>query len=155
MVVPSATPNDYILIPRVSLKLDTYNVRKLMQIGQQAGFVKTLESLAVNVCCISEARTQNPNKMLRLSYSSESLNSVYHPCLPGGPMASGVAGVGVALASRAKAALLDWVPVDSRPCAVRLEGYKKVRSVRRDIHCLFVPYAYAPKKSCLKITTNN
>ena len=59
-------------------------------------------------------------------------------------MARGINGVGIALSSRAEAALLDWIPVNSRLCAVRLDCNFKVNSGRRSNRCLFVVSAYAP-----------
>ncbi|CAH8872067.1 unnamed protein product, partial [Trichobilharzia szidati] len=143
MAVPNVTSNTDILKPGAAFKLATYNVRTLMQIGQQARLVRTLESLTIDVCCISETRIQDPSK---LSSPSGSSSSMYHLLLSGDPAASasGVAGVGVALSARAEAALLDWIPINSRLCAVRLEGYTKVRSSRPDTRCLFVVSAYAP-----------
>ncbi|VDQ17300.1 unnamed protein product [Trichobilharzia regenti] len=67
---------------------------------------------------------QDPSEGLRLSSPSGSSSSMYHLRLSGDPVvsASGVAGVGVALSARAEAALLDWLPINSRLCAMRLEG---------------------------------
>ena len=53
-------------------------------------------------------------------------------------------GVGVALSPRAERALLDWIPVNSRLCAVRLAGSIKVNADRHGKRCLFVVSAYAP-----------
>ena len=66
--------------------------------------------------------------------------------LSGDPVASssGLAGVGVALSARAEAALIDWIPINSRLCAVRLESSIKVRRNRREKRCLFIISAYAP-----------
>lgn len=58
--------------------------------------------------------------------------------------ATGQAGVGIALSSRAEAALQDWIPVSSRLCAVRLRGSCKVSKCRSDERSLFVVSAYAP-----------
>ncbi|VDP95307.1 unnamed protein product [Trichobilharzia regenti] len=109
MVVPSATPNINFLKPCATSKLVTYNVRTLMQIEQQLGSVRALESLAIVLYCISETHTQNPSEVLRLSPPSEGSNSMYHLRLSGDPVVSGsgVAGVGDALNVRDEAALLD------------------------------------------------
>ena len=56
----------------------------------------------------------------------------------------GMYGVGIALSPRAESALLDWIPVNSRLCAVRLNGITKVNAHRRSRRCLFVISAYAP-----------
>ncbi|VDQ06150.1 unnamed protein product, partial [Trichobilharzia regenti] len=80
------------------------------------------------ISCFNEkTRIQDPSEVLRLSSPSESSNSMYLLRLSGVRVASasGVAGVGVALGARAEAALLDWIPINSRLCAVRLEVYMK------------------------------
>ena len=59
-------------------------------------------------------------------------------------MAHGIYGVGIALNPRAERALLDWIPVNSRLCAVRLIGFIKVEVDRYGKRCLFVVSAYAP-----------
>ncbi|CAH8613030.1 unnamed protein product, partial [Schistosoma mattheei] len=56
----------------------------------------------------------------------------------------GLAGVGIALSMRAEQALLEWIPVNSRLCAVRLNGYVRTRKDRDTRRCLFVVSAYAP-----------
>ncbi|VDP34840.1 unnamed protein product [Schistosoma curassoni] len=43
---------------------------------------------------------------------------------------SGLAGVGVTLSARAEAVLIDWIPINSRLCDVRLESSIKVRRNR-------------------------
>ena len=145
-MTPNAISNTDILEPRVAFKLAAYNVRTLMQVGQQTGLVRTLENLAIDVCCISETRIQDPSEVLRMSSPSGSSSGLFHLRLSGDPVASssGLAGVGVALSARAEAALLDWIPINSRLCAVRLEGYARVRSGRPDRRCLFVVSTYAP-----------
>jgi hypothetical protein len=59
-------------------------------------------------------------------------------------MARGSNGVGIVLSSRAEAALLDWIPVNSRLCAVRLNGNVKVNARRKKSRCIFIISAYAP-----------
>ncbi|CAH8648439.1 unnamed protein product [Schistosoma mattheei] len=56
----------------------------------------------------------------------------------------GLAGVGIALSMRAEQALLEWIPVNSRLCAVRLNGSVRTRKDRDTRRCLFVVSAYAP-----------
>ena len=62
-------------------------------------------------------------------------------------MARGIYGVGVALSPKAESALLDWIPVNSRLCAVRLSGSIKINAGRCGKRCLFVVSAYAPTDS--------
>ena len=133
------------LRPRCPFSLATFNVRTLMRIGQQASLARTLETLAIDVCCIQETRIQDSSSVLRLT-SPTTPHVKFHLRLSGDPAAStsGQAGVGIALSSRAEAALLDWIPVDSRLCAVRLEGACKVSKSRTGKRNLFVICAYAP-----------
>ncbi|CAH8485715.1 unnamed protein product [Schistosoma margrebowiei] len=56
----------------------------------------------------------------------------------------GLAGVGIALSMRAEQALLEWIPINSRLCAVRLNGSVRTRKDRDTRRCLFVVSAYAP-----------
>ncbi|PXX94074.1 hypothetical protein DF185_23100, partial [Marinifilum breve] len=56
----------------------------------------------------------------------------------------GLAGVGIALSPRAELALLEWIPIDSRLCAVRLNGTVRTRKDRDTRRCLFVVSAYSP-----------
>ena len=134
-----------LLRPRCPFNLATFNVRTLMRIGQQASLARTLETLAIDVCCIQETRIQDPSYILRLT-SQITPNAKFQLRLSGDPeaSASGQAGVGIALSPRAEAALLDWIPVDSRLCAVRLEGACKVNRRSTDKRNLFVICAYAP-----------
>ena len=89
------------LRPRLPFKLATFNVRTLMRIGQQAGLARTLETLAIDVCCLSETRIQDPSALIRLT-SPLNPNKRFHLRLSGDPEASspGHAGVGVALSAR-------------------------------------------------------
>ncbi|WP_432422671.1 endonuclease/exonuclease/phosphatase family protein [Streptococcus dysgalactiae] len=118
-------------------------MQTLVRIGQQANLARTLETLAIDVCCIQETRIQDPRYILRLT-SPITPNAKFHLRLSEAS-ASGQAGVGIALSPRAEAALLDWIPVDSRLCAVRLEGACKVNRRHTDKRNLFVICAYAPK----------
>ncbi|GAA54020.1 craniofacial development protein 2, partial [Clonorchis sinensis] len=62
-------------------------------------------------------------------------------------MECGIYGVGVALCPKAENALLDWIPINSRLCAVRLSGSIKITAGRCGKRCLFVVSAYAPTDS--------
>ncbi|VDQ14260.1 unnamed protein product [Trichobilharzia regenti] len=113
----SGCPQRDMLKPPATFKLATYNVRTLMQVGQQAGLARTLESLAIDVYRISETRIQDPSEAFRLSSRSGSSSSVYRLRLSGDPVASASGLADVALSTRAEAALLDWIPINSRLCA--------------------------------------
>ncbi|CAH8518466.1 unnamed protein product [Schistosoma haematobium] len=136
----------FFLRPRAPFKLAAFNVRTFMQVGQQIGLTMSLKSLNIDVCCLSETRIQDSGEVLQIRSSSVTSKSLFYVRLSGDPVASssGLAGVGVALSTRAEAALIDWIPVNSRLCAVRLESSIKVRRNRREKRCLFVISAYAP-----------
>jgi hypothetical protein len=133
------------LRPRVPFKLAAFNVRTLARVGQQAALSRTLETLAIDICCLSETRIQDSSSVIRLTSPANS-ERTFHLRLSGDTeaMASGQAGVGIALSERAEAALLDWIPIDSRLCAVRLEGSCKVSRQKNRKRGLFVVAAYAP-----------
>ncbi|CAH8627016.1 unnamed protein product [Schistosoma rodhaini] len=101
-----------------------------MHIRQQIGLAMSLEGLNVDVCCLSETRIQDSNEVLQIRSPSVASKSLFHVRLSRDPVASssGLAGVGVALSARAEAALIDWIPINSRLCAVRLESSIKVRN---------------------------
>ena len=60
--------------------------------------------------------------------------------------AVGQAGVGIALSQKAESALLDWIPVNSRLCAARLNGSVKANK-NRSTRTLLVISVYAPTGS--------
>lgn len=70
---------------------------------------------------------------------------LFHVCLSGGPVASlsGSPDVGVALSSKAGTAPINWVPINSRLCAVKLESSTEVKTNRCDKRCPFVIPAYS------------
>ncbi|CAH8475742.1 unnamed protein product [Schistosoma intercalatum] len=130
MLPPNMSIEAVFLKPRAPFKLATFNVRTLMQVEQQIGLAMSLESLNIDVCCLSETRIQDSGEVLQIRSPSVASKSLFYVRLSGDPMASscGLAGVGVALSARAEAALIDWIPINSRLCAVRLESSIKVRN---------------------------
>ena len=136
-----------LLKPRSKLHIGAFNVRTLCQIGQQASLAKTLESRTIDVCCVSETRIQDPSVVIHLTSPRQNGQPTkYTLRVSGDPLASsrGLAGVGIALSTRAEQALLEWIPVNSRLCAVRLNGSVRTRKDRDTRRCLFVVSAYAP-----------
>ena len=97
-----------------------FNVRTLKQAGQQAALALTLDSLGVDVCCVSETRIQDSSVITELT--APSVSSRFWLRTSGDPeaAATGSAEVGIVLSSRAEGCLLDWIPVNSRLCAVPL-----------------------------------
>ena len=106
--------------PRSSVHIAAFNVRTLKQMGQQAALVRTLDTLTIDVCCVSETRIQDPTTVVELT--APDVTSHYRLRTSGSPesAAAGQGGVGIVLSSRAEASLTDWIPVSSRLCAVRL-----------------------------------
>ena len=130
--------------PRHSVYLAAFNVRTLKQAGQQAALALTLDSLGIDVCCVSETRIQDASTVIELT--APSVSTRFRLRTSGDPeaAAAGCAGVGIVLSHRAEVSLLDWIPVDSRLCAVRLATSVK-ESHKRDVdRCLFIVSAYAP-----------
>ncbi|KAH9590416.1 hypothetical protein MS3_00003110 [Schistosoma haematobium] len=146
MLPPNTNTEAVFMKPRAPFKLAAFNVCTLTQIGQQIGLAMSLESLNIVVCCLSETRIQNSSEVLQIRSPSVASISSFYVRLSGDPLVStsGFAGVGVSLSARAEAALIDWIPINSRLCAVRLESSIKVRRNRREKRCLFVISAYAP-----------
>ncbi|VDP93841.1 unnamed protein product [Echinostoma caproni] len=64
-ISPNPPPTEALLRLRCPFKLATFNVCTLMRIGQQAGLDRTLETLAIDVCCIEE----NSHSRLLFHYS--------------------------------------------------------------------------------------
>ncbi|VDP49028.1 unnamed protein product, partial [Schistosoma margrebowiei] len=104
------------LKPRAPFKLAAFNVCTLMQVGQQLGLAMSLESLRIDVCCLSETPIQDSGEVLQIRSTSVTSKSFFYVRLSVDPVASssGLAGVGVALSARAEAALIDWIPINSR-----------------------------------------
>ena len=135
------------LNPRSSLNLAAFNVLLLMPIGQEASLARTLDSLAVDVCCRSETRIQDSSTVLQIN--APNLSTKYFLRTSGDEQikVAGLYDVGIVLNQRSEAALLDWIPVNSRLCAVRLEGAIQKNRQRKTKRCLFVISAYAPANS--------
>lgn len=67
-----------------------------------------VETLAIDTCCIQDARFQNSNSVIRLM-SPSNISVKFRLLLSGDPeaAASGVASIGITLSERAEASLLD------------------------------------------------
>ena len=143
--VSTTKPSCCFLRPRLPFRLATFNVRTLKRPGQLSSLAHTLESLLVDVCTLQETRIQDSSDVIRLS-SPAHPEVKFHLRLSGDSeaSASGHAGVGIALNSRAEAALSDWFPVNSRLWTVRLESSCRIKQTRSDTRSLFVAAAYAP-----------
>ncbi|CAH8490989.1 unnamed protein product [Schistosoma margrebowiei] len=136
-----------LLKPRSKLHVGAFNLRTLCHIGQQASLARTLESRAIDVCCISETRIQDPSSVIHLTsrcLNKEPTRFTLRVSGSPGSASRGLAGVGIALSPRAELTLLEWIPVDSRLCAVRLNGTVRIRKDRDTRRCLFIVSAYSP-----------
>ncbi|VDP69925.1 unnamed protein product, partial [Schistosoma mattheei] len=110
---------------RLENDVGAFNVRTLCRIGQQAFSCRTLESRAIDVCCVSGTRIQDPSNGFHLTSRCQNKEPTRFTLrVSGSPDSAsrGLSGEGIALSSRSELALLDWIPVDSRLCAVRLNG---------------------------------
>lgn len=125
------------------LSLTSFNVHKPIKIGQQIGLALSLESLNIDICCLSE--TQDPSKLLQIHSLSVASKNLFYARLSRDPVESSSAfvGVGVTTSARAEAAPIDRISINSRLCAVRLESPMKMRRNRREKQCLFIVSAYA------------
>lgn len=106
-----------------------------------------LRSLDISVCCVSETRIQDPSTVIPLNPPRwSSASPAYTLRVSGDPAARahGQAGVGIALNCASERALIDWIPVNSRLCAVRLNGSVRVNRGSNRRRCLFVVSVYAP-----------
>ncbi|GAA50796.1 hypothetical protein CLF_105051 [Clonorchis sinensis] len=142
--VTSLNTSKSVFKPRKPVYLATFNVRSLKQAGQQVALARTLDSLSIDVCCLTETRTQDASTVIELTAPSLSSRFRLRTSGDAEAAAAGYAGVGIVLSERAEASLLDWIPVDSRLCAVRLAT--SVRESRgSEVHrTLFIVSAYAP-----------
>ncbi|KER28315.1 hypothetical protein T265_04844 [Opisthorchis viverrini] len=107
----------------------SFNVCTLCQIGLQTSLAETLLSLPIDVCFVFEARIQDPT-LVGLLKPFRTIPDVPHFTLlaSGDPdvVDRGIYGVVVALSLEAENVLLDWIPVSSRLCAVRLSDPIKI-----------------------------
>ncbi|KAA3676475.1 uncharacterized protein DEA37_0004434 [Paragonimus westermani] len=147
--VPSG--DNCFLRPRQLVNIGAFNVRTLRQIGQQAALASTVSSLELDVCCVSETRVYDSSTVIHLSSPLDSCRSKRFCLRVSGDAEAesrGQAGVGIALSSRAEQGLLDWIPVISRLCAVRLNTSVKICRRKSERRSIFIISACAPTDSC-------
>ncbi|GAA53535.1 hypothetical protein CLF_110434 [Clonorchis sinensis] len=68
--VTSVNTSKSVFKPRKPVYLATFNVRSLKQAGQQVALARTLDSLSIDVCCLSETRTQDASTVIELTAPS-------------------------------------------------------------------------------------
>jgi hypothetical protein len=95
---------------------------------------------------LSETRLYDSSVISQLDTQSANRQTKYYLRFSSDPTAasSGGAGVRIALRQRAETALLEWIPINRRLCAMRFAGYCKVNQHRGKKRCLFVISDYAP-----------
>ena len=133
-----------VIKPRTAINFGAFNVRTLKQLGQFDALARTLDTLRIDVCCVSETRIQDSSRRQKLTapglenpywlYTSEDDQS----------LALGRAGVGIAFSSRAISSLVDWIPFNSRLCVARLATSIKTASRGCAHRNLFLISTYAP-----------
>ncbi|KER30083.1 hypothetical protein T265_13257, partial [Opisthorchis viverrini] len=114
-----------------------------------AGFIKwaaltpTLDSLGIDVYCVSETRIQDASTVTELT--APSLSTRFQLRTSGDPEAAtiGYVGVGIILSHGAEVSLLDWISVDSHIRSVRLATSVKEFNKLEVDRCLFIVFAYA------------
>ncbi|VDP70224.1 unnamed protein product [Schistosoma curassoni] len=132
MLPPNTNTEAVSLQPRAPFKLAAFNVRTLMQVGQQMGLAVSLQSLNINVCCLSDTRVQDSGEVLQICSPSVASKSLFYVRLPRYLVtsSSGLAGVGVALSARAEAVLIDWILLRTLLATTKC-GEEHTRSQRR------------------------
>ncbi|GAA56555.1 hypothetical protein CLF_111095 [Clonorchis sinensis] len=112
--------------PRRPVYLASFSVRTLKQAGQQATLVLTLDSLGIDVCCVSETRIQDESTVVELA--APSFSTRFRLRTPGHPEAAAAecAGVDIVLSHRMEGTMLDWITVDGSAArlATCVEFYK-------------------------------
>ena len=141
----SSCPAGKVIKPRVPVRVPHLAAFKV-QIGQQSCLICTLEALHVDICCVSETRIQDPTSLLHLRSPRSRASCEFTWGVSGDPALSSrsYAGVGIALSTRAEKAPLEWIPINSHLCAVRLDSSIRVNKQRNAKRHLFVVSAYAP-----------
>ncbi|KER30998.1 hypothetical protein T265_02676 [Opisthorchis viverrini] len=106
-------------------------------------FLLNITRLAL-IYAVLETRIQDASTVFELT--APSVFTRFRLRTSGDPEAAavGCAGVGIVLSHRAEVSLLEWIPVDSRLCAVRLGTSVKESHKRQVDRCLFIMSAYAP-----------
>ena len=93
--------------PRKLINIGAFNVRTLAKIGQQASLAITLDTLRVDICCVSETRIQDFSTVVHLSCPNSTEKFFLHLSGDDTAAAVGSAGVGIALSNRTEMVLLD------------------------------------------------
>ena len=117
------------------INVGAFNVRTLAKIGHHVSLAITLNTLNIDICCVSETRIQNFSIVVQLSC----LNSTrkFFLYLSGDDTAAAV-GVGIGLSNRVEMTLLNWIPVNSHPYAASFSSLVKYNQNRSQNRTLFI-----------------
>lgn len=122
--------------------MDGYNVRTLTQTGQQDALARNLETFKIDVFFVSETRKHTPASVITLHSSDATiLFRLFHRVSR--DLSSSVwdqASTGIALRMPSKCALFDWISINIRLYAVRLEDSVGVSNTRLKRRVVFSPY---------------
>ncbi|VDO83641.1 unnamed protein product [Schistosoma mattheei] len=83
MLPPNTNTEAVSLKPRAPFKLAAFDVRTRMQVGQQIELAMSLESLNIDVCCLSETRIQDSGEVLQNRSPSFASRSLFYVRLSG------------------------------------------------------------------------
>lgn len=111
----------------VSLCFSALSVRALVKYGQQVPLAITMDPLAIGVYCVNETWTQDSASLTQLIVSD--ISSIYslHSSGDEAVQAASQRGIEIVLSLKAKSAILDRIPVNSRSYVVRPPGSLGVR----------------------------
>ncbi|GAA48578.1 hypothetical protein CLF_101776 [Clonorchis sinensis] len=138
--VTTLNTSNSVFKPRKPVYLAAFNVRTLKQVGRQVALARTLDSLCIDVCCLSETTMQDASTVIELIAPSSSSRLRLRTSGEADAAAAGYVGVSIVLRDRAEASLLDWIHVDGRLCAVRL-AISVRESLGSEVHrILFILY---------------
>ena len=101
----------------------------------------------MDICCISETRIQDLSTVLRLPCPTTQRTFSVRLSGDDAAAAVGQAGVGIVLSQKAESALPDWIPVNSRLCAARLNSSARVNKNKSTRRALLVISVYVPTGS--------
>ncbi|CAH8612668.1 unnamed protein product [Heterobilharzia americana] len=103
-----------LLEPRSKLRIVLSMSAPSVKLDKQASLAKTLATRGMDVCYVCETRIQEPSAVIHLTSPGQSAESAKLTLrVSGDSIASSrsLAGVGIALSTRAGNSLLDWIPL--------------------------------------------
>ena len=89
------------------IDIKAFNIRTLVQIGQQVSLAITQDSPNADICCVSETWFLNSSAVLQRCWNSDN-KCFLILSLEDTAEAAGFAGDGFVLSNRAQRAFIDW-----------------------------------------------